>query len=103
MAHRDVIVKEAMKMKPVTITPDTSVQEAAKLMRKHRIGSCIVVEDKPIGIVTESDIVQKVVSLDKQASSVKVKEIMSSPLIIIDPYKSIEEAMRVMARCNIRR
>ena len=103
MSKGSVIVREAMKMNPVTVSPDTTVQEAAELMRKRRVGSCIVMADKPIGIVTERDIVHKVVSQDLKASDVKVKDIMSSPIIVIDPYKSIEEAMRVMANGNIRR
>jgi len=103
MNKGDIIVREAMKMNPVTVSPDTTVQEAAELMRKHRVGSCIVIVEKPIGIITERDIVHKVVSQDLKASDVKVKDIMSSPIIVIDPYKSIEEAMRIMANGNIRR
>jgi len=103
MSKGNVLVKEAMKAKPVTIKPNRSVREAALLMKKKRIGNCIVVEDKPVGIITESDIIKKVVAEDKNASEITVGEIMKTPLIVIDPYVNIEEAMKTMSKCNIRR
>ena len=98
-----VLVKEAMKVNPVTVKPTTTVQEAAQIMRKKGIGNCIVVDKTPIGIITESDILKKVVAEGKLASEVLVREIMKTPLIIIDPYVDIEEAMKTMSKCNIRR
>lgn len=103
MSKGSVLVKEAMKANPVTVTPKTSVKEAAQLMKKKRIGNCIVVDDKPVGIITESDILKKVVAEDKKASEVLVEEIMKTPLIVTDPYIDIEEAMKTMSKCNIRR
>jgi CBS domain-containing protein len=98
-----MIVKEAMKLNPVTVKPLDTVQYAASLMKKFRIGNCIVTLEKPIGIITESDIVRKVVSEGKSPKSTLVKEIMTTPLLIIDPYIEIEEAAKTMAKCNIRR
>jgi CBS domain-containing protein len=103
MSKGSVLVKEAMKANPVTIKPNTSVREAAQIMKKRRIGNCIVVEDKPVGIITESDIIKKVVAEDLKASEVSVGEIMKTPLIVVDPYVDIEEAMKTMSKCNIRR
>lgn len=99
----DLIVREAMKANPITVSADISVHHAAEIMKKHKIGSCIVIKKTPIGIVTERDILDKVVSADKKPSTIKVKEIMSSPLIIINPYVGLEDAMKIMSRCNIRR
>ena len=59
--------------------------------------------DKPLGIITESDIIKKVVAENLKASDVYVEEIMSSPIIVIDPYSALEEAMKIMGKCNIRR
>jgi len=98
-----VIVKEAMKVNPVTVNPKTTVKEAAELMKNKGIGNCIVVDDKPVGIITESDILKKVVAEDRKASEVLVEEVMVSPIIVIDPYVDIEEAMKIMSKCNIRR
>jgi len=103
MTKRDVLVKEAMKTNPVTIKPGVSVKEAAKIMKKRGIGNCIVVDNKPVGIVTESDIIKKVVAEGLDAGNVLVKDIMTTPIIVIDPYVNIEEAMKTMSKCKIRR
>jgi len=101
--HGKVLVKEVMRAKVITVEPNATVREAAQLMRKKKVGSVIVVEDKPVGILTESDIIEKIVAEDKKASDVLVKEIMTSPIIVIDPYIDLEEAMKTMSTCNIRR
>jgi len=98
-----VLVKEAMKMNPISVKTKTNVKEVAELMRKHKIGNCIVIDEKPIGIITESDIVKKVVAKDLKASKIPVENIMSTPLLIAEPYISIEEAVKIMGKCNIRR
>ena len=101
---REVIVKEAMKTNLAKVEPGTTVLEASKLMKKRKIGNVIVVEKKqPIGILTESDILKKVVAEGKNAKDVIVKEVMSTPIIVIDPYVSLEEAMKTMGKCNVRR
>lgn len=103
MRKGNVFVREAMKTNPVTVTPLTSVKYAAILMTKHKIGNCIVVDKKPIGIVTESDIIRKVVSLGKLPNAVRVSEIMTTPIMIIDPNTDLDDAMKMMGKCNIRR
>ena len=103
MSKGHIFVKEAMKPNPVTISPKTTVSEAAKIMKEKKIGNCIIIDKKPIGIITESDILKKVVAEDLIASEVTVEKIMQTPLIIIDPYVEIEDAMQTMIKCNIRR
>ena len=103
MSKGNVLVKEAMKNNPVTVKTTTTVDEAAKIMKKKGIGNCIVVDEKPVGIITESDILKKVVAEDLKASEVTVKDIMTTPIIVVDPYVEIEEAMKTMSKCNIRR
>lgn len=99
-----VLVKEAMKYNPVVVSPMISVLEAAQLMKKHRIGNVIVVENKqPIGILTESDILKKIVAENKKPAEILVDDVMSTPIIVIEPYVSVEEAMKTMGKCNIRR
>jgi len=101
---KDVVIKEAMKYNPIIVKPTISVLSAAKLMKKHRIGNVIVVEgEQPVGILTESDILKKVVAEDKKPKDVLVKDVMSTPVIVTDPYISLEEAMKTMGKCNIRR
>ena len=101
---KEVIVKEAMKTNLAMVKPKITVLEAAKLMKKRKIGNVIVVEKKqPVGILTESDILKKVVAEGKNAKDVLVKNVMSTPIIVIDPYVSLEEAMKTMGKCNVRR
>jgi CBS domain-containing protein len=101
---KEVLVKESMKTNPLMVAPSISIVEAAKLMRKRKIGSVIVVEkEQPVGILTESDILRKVVAEGMDAASIKVATVMSTPIIVADPYISIEQAMRTMGKCNIRR
>ena len=103
MSKGNILVREAMKFNPLTVKPETSVEEVAIIMRDAGIGNCIVVSKKPIGIITESDIIKKVVAENLCANEIKVEEIMSSPIIVIDPNSPLEEAMNTMGKCNIRR
>lgn len=103
MSKGNILVREAMKFNPLTVKPETSVEEVAIIMRDAGIGNCIVVSEKPIGIITESDIIKKVVAENLCPNEIKVEEIMSSPIIVIDPYSPLEEAMNTMSKCNIRR
>ena len=97
-------VREIMSVNVVTMPPDASVREVAHSMNEMDIGS-IIVSDKgrPLGIITESDIVRRVVSEDKDPKNTKAKDIMSSPLVHVTPDTALTEAMRIMARGNIRR
>jgi len=101
---KDVLVKEVMKIKPVTVQPFTTVLEAARLMKDRKIGNVIVAEvNHPIGILTESDIIKKVVCEAKNPQDVSVEEVMSSPIVVTEPYISLQEALKIMGKCNIRR
>lgn len=86
-----------------TITPNESVQDAAREMKGSSKG-CLVVTDGggPVGIVTERDIVHKVVASGRRPET-KVSEIMSTPVITIGPRESASEAARKMAEKGIRR
>jgi len=98
------IVKNVMAKTVITIDKDSSVHEAAKIMSEKLIG-CIVVtdEDKPIGIATERDILQRVVAKGLDASKVKMKDIMSKPLITVSGDTLIINATRIMQKSKVRR
>ncbi len=97
-------VKEIMSVNVVTMPPDATVFEVAKSMTKIDIGSIVIVEaERAIGIITETDIVTRVVAKQKDPKTTKAKEVMSSPLIHITPNTALTEAMRVMTRAGIRR
>ena len=101
---KNVLVKEVMKTNLITVQPFTTVLEAARIMKANQIGDVIVTEmNHPIGILTESDIIKKVVCEGKNARDVIVEEVMSSPIIVSEPYLSLQEAIKIMGKCNIRR
>jgi CBS domain-containing protein len=96
-------VKDIMTKEVVTIDTNKSVFEAAALMTSKGLG-CLVVVIKayPVGIITERDIVRRIVA--KRASpDVKIIDIMTKKLITIDPDTSLKEAARVMSINKIRR
>jgi len=100
-----MIVKDVMSSPAISISEDGTADEVAALMEKHNVGCVIVTADKetPRGIITERDIVTRIVAKDLQSSKVAAKKIMSSPLITIDPEETLNEAARKMNKLNIRR
>lgn len=93
--HR--LVQDIMSKEVITITLKASMAEAAKIMGAHHIGSLIVeVEETPKGIITERDLLSKVLAKGKKPEKVTVKELMSSPLITIEPTATIREAAQTM-------
>jgi len=97
-------VEGVMTSSVVTVERGASVREAAETMARRRIGCIIVTEkDKPVGIVTERDILEKVVARGLDSSTTKMGEIMSHPLIAVKPDESIIKAARTMRKENIRR
>jgi CBS domain-containing protein len=82
-----------------------SVLDAVKLMLKHKVGSVVMVNknNRPVGIVTERDVLRKVSTTRRGLGKIKLKEIMSSPVVTIKPYDSIETASTAMAGKKIKR
>jgi CBS domain-containing protein len=99
LAVRDVMTKTV-----VTAPPDMSAAEAGKKMVENRVGNVIIVkEGRPVGIVTESDMVAKVISKNMKPSSIKLEQLMSKPLITTRSSDDINDAVLVMAQKKIRR
>ena len=83
----------------VTIAPEASMAEAAGIMGEKRIGSLIVIKyDTPVGIVTERDLLSKVLALGKDLREEKVEAVMSYPLITIGSTVKIKEAAQMMVQ-----
>jgi CBS domain-containing protein len=92
-------VKEIMSRDVVTIAPEASMAEAARIMGEKHIGSLIVTKyDTPIGIITERDLLSKVMALGKDLREEKVETIMSHQLITIGPTAKIKEAAQMMTQ-----
>ena len=87
-----------------TINPSSTAQEAAKKMRDKKVSSLVVtdMEDKPMGIVTERDLVRQVCTKAISSDTVIVHHIMSSPLATIDANSSIEVAADIMIQNKVR-
>jgi CBS domain-containing protein len=87
-----------------TVKTDDSVLTAVQKMNKFNIGSVIVVSSgRPVGILTEKNILSRVVEPRMDAATVWVKDIMSVPLLSIEPTAAIEEAAKMMAKKRVSR
>jgi CBS domain-containing protein len=95
----DVMVKEV-----VTIDENSTVKEAAEIMNKFEIGCLIAVrKGKAMGIITERDLLKRVVAEAKDANKTKVKDVMSSPLVVVEPKMDLEEAVKLMFQMKIKK
>ncbi|MEM4134206.1 MAG: CBS domain-containing protein [Candidatus Micrarchaeia archaeon] len=102
--ERPSIPLEAVMQKGVVVLESSkSALDAAKAMEKNKIGSVIVVEKgKAIGIVTERDLVRRVLAVKKKPT-IKLKQIMSSPLRVARPEQDIQEAVLAMKKYKIKK
>ena len=97
-------IKEVMTGDLQTCEPSTTVLEAARMMARSDAGPIPVVEDgRPIGLVTDRDIVVRVVAEGRDPQMTTAGEIASKELVTVEPEQSLEEALELMARCQIRR
>ena len=99
-----MIVKEIMQTDVVKVPADTNIQEAAKMMGEKKIGCLLVVDEhKLLGIVTEDDIIKKVVGEGKPPKETNVEDIMVSEVVHISPEMTIEDAAELMTNKNIKK
>jgi len=97
-------VVDAMREEMVTVHEDISVAEACAMISEKGQGCAIVLrKGTPIGIMTERDVTYKVAAKGLDARKVKVSEIMSTPLIEIDPDADLVVAAKIMDKHRIRR
>ncbi len=97
-------VRDVMTRTVVTAPPDMSAAEAGKKMVENRVGNIIIIkEGRPVGIVTESDMVAKVISKNVKPGSIKLEQLMSQLLITTKSSDDINDAVLMMAQKKIRR
>lgn len=95
----DVMVKEVM-----TIDDNVTVKEAADVMNKFDIGCLIAIrKGKAMGILTERDILKRIVAGGKDAVKTKVKDAMTSPLVVAEPSMDLGEAVKLMFQMKIKK
>jgi CBS domain-containing protein len=98
--------REIMTKDVVTIHPYATVAEALARMRERQVGSLLVEQMSPSdtwGIITQTDVVQKVFASDKDPAQVRVAEVMSKPISIVRPDTPLRECARLMGLEHIRR
>ena len=97
-------VAEVMTAPVLTVDEEATVLEAGRIMGRRHIGSVIVTrQGKPVGILTERDLLSKAFGKGLAPGRVRVKRLMSSPLTVIHPDRELKEAARIMAQLRIRR
>jgi CBS domain-containing protein len=97
-------VREAMTEDPRSIGPSATVVEAARLMRDEHIGSLPIRDgDTLVGMITDRDITTRVVAEAADLATTSVGDVYSQDLVSVAPDKELEEALRLMARHQVRR
>jgi CBS domain-containing protein len=97
-------VREVMTSKLCSIDTDKTVAYAARMMRDEDVGIAPIVEgDRLVGVLTDRDIAVRVVAEGRDPEQVKVTEAASRDLVTLDPQQDLDEALRLMARHQVRR
>jgi CBS domain-containing protein len=97
-------IRDAMTEDPRSIGASASVVEAAQLMREEHIGSLPITDDEQlVGMITDRDITTRVVAEAADPKTTSVGDVYSQDLISIEPDQDLEEALRLMARHQVRR
>jgi CBS domain-containing protein len=97
-------VREAMTASPRSIESGESVVQAARMMANENVGSLPVVDgDRLVGMLTDRDIVTRVVAEERDPSSTSVKEVASGKLVTAEANANLDDAMLLMARHQVRR
>lgn len=97
-------VEDVMVEDVITVDVDTTVKKAVGIMNKHEIGCLIVVrKEKAVGILTERDLLARVLAQSRNAERTRVSQVMSSPLIVCEPGMELEEAARLMFKMKVKK
>ncbi|KYH41079.1 MAG: signal-transduction protein [Candidatus Bathyarchaeota archaeon B26-2] len=97
-------VIDIIRRKAITLDEKVSVSEAARIMRDEGEGCAIIMSgDTPVGMITERDITWKVVGGGLDPKAVKVRDVMSAPLVTVDPDTDLAEAAKIMGKHKVRR
>jgi signal-transduction protein with cAMP-binding, CBS, and nucleotidyltransferase domain len=100
-----MLVKDVMASPVVTVEETASANKVAQLMQDNKVGSVIVVDKtgNAIGIITERDLVIRVLAKNIAPANTKAKEFMTTPLVTVEPEKTVTDAARMMNKKDIRR
>jgi CBS domain-containing protein len=97
-------IRDVMTSNPCSIDAEKSVAYAAKMMKEEDVGLAPIVEgDKLVGMLTDRDIAIRVVAEGRNPDQTKVREVASNQVVTIDPQQDLDEALRIMAKHQVRR
>lgn len=97
-------VEDVMVEDVVTVEEDVTVKRAVGLMNKHEIGCLVITKrGKPIGIVTERDMLTRVLAESRDPDKTRIVDVMSRPLIVADPQMDLEEAAKHMFKMKVKK
>jgi len=102
--HRKLMVKDIMARNVRALGPLASVADAISLMTRYRIGSAVIVEgDKTIGILTDGDVLHRLVHRQSDIKSTPVRDWMSQPIVDVSSDVSVDEALTIMRNRNVKK
>jgi CBS domain-containing protein len=97
-------VRDVMTDRPRSVTPETTVDQVAKLMESEDVGVIPIVDgDRLIGVVTDRDIVVRAVARQKDPRGMPARDVASQDLVTVDPETSLSDALQLMASYQVRR
>jgi CBS domain-containing protein len=99
-----ILARDAMTRNPITLGPEDTVFDIVKKMLENEVGSILIVKNsKILGIITEHDLLAKIIYKMRDAKKVKAKQIMTKELLSVSPKKDLYEVAKLMNDNNIRR
>lgn len=104
MANYNLCARDIMQTDVATVLPELTVQDAAALMRQQGVRSLIVEkdsEDDAYGLITYADIVTKVLAQGFDPAEIRVDEVMTKPLIVVNPSLKVELIARLFAQHKV--
>jgi CBS domain-containing protein len=97
-------IRDLMTENPRTVAPDATVVDAARIMRDEDTGVVPIADgDNLVAVITDRDLAIRLVAEGKDGSSTTVRDIASKDLVTVDPQQDLDEALRLMAKHQVRR